>query len=310
MDYKDYYKILGVSKTANADEIKKAYRKLAVKYHPDKNAGNKAAEEKFKEISEAHEVLKDPDKRAKYDELGENWKQYQHAGAGGGRGGENFDWSKWQAGTGRSQGFGHQEGEDFSDFFESIFGQQRSGSRAQPRGKRAVAGEDYRAEAEVSLEEAYAGTKRQLDLNDSVVEISIPPGVKDGQTLRLRGKGGKGRNGGPDGNILITLHIPEHPLFKVDGEDIHADAPIPLYTVVLGGKALVHTLKGNIRIDIPKESENGKVLRLKGMGMPVFGKAGEAGDLYLRIRVDLPRKLTEKELDLFHQLKELRDKAE
>jgi curved DNA-binding protein len=302
MEYKDYYKILGVDKKATPEEIKKAYRKLAVKYHPDKNAGNKAAEEKFKEISEAHEVLKDPEKRSKYDELGENWNQYQRAGSSG----ENFDWSKWQGGDGRSQGFGHQEGEDFSDFFESIFGQGGFSNRGGARGKRAMAGEDFHAEAEISLEEAFSGTKRQLNLDGGVIEIPIGPGVKDGQTLRIKGKGGKGRNGGPDGNILITLHIPEHPAFRLEGTDIHCDAPIDLYTAILGGKALIHTLKGNIRIDIAKGTENGKVLRLKGQGMPIFGKPGTAGDLYIRVKVVLPKDLTEKELELFQKLHEER----
>ncbi len=301
MDYKDYYKVLGVEKTATAEVIKKAYRKLAVKYHPDKNAGNKAAEEKFKEVSEAYEVLKDPEKRSKYDELGENWKQYQNAGPSTG---DNFDWSRWQRErAGQQGGFGHQEGEDFSDFFESIFGgsggARSSGARG---GKRPMQGEDYQAEAEISLEEAYLGTKRQLNPQGAVLEITIPPGVKNGQTLRLKGKGGKGRNGGPDGNILITLFVAEHPHFKVEGTDLHCDAAVNLYTAILGGKALVQTLKGNIRIDIPPETENGKVLRLKGMGMPVFGKPGTAGDLYLTVKVQLPNKLSEKELELFRNL--------
>jgi len=163
-------------------------------------------------------------------------------------------------------------------------------------------GEDYQAEAEISLEEAFLGTKRQLNPQGSILEITIPPGVKNGQTLRLKGKGGKGRNGGPDGNILITLFVTEHPHFKVEGTDLHCDASVGLYTAILGGKALVQTLKGNIRIDIPAETENGKILRLKGMGMPVFGKPGSAGDLYLTVKVLLPNKLSEKELELFRNL--------
>ena len=307
MEYKDYYKVLGVDKSATAETIKKAYRKLAVKYHPDKNPGNKAFEEKFKELSEANDVLSDPEKRKKYDELGENWNQYQNRGSGR----EDFDWSQWQSGgpsqgrQQRSSGFGHQGGEDFSDFFESIFGQGYS-SQGGARGRRAAAGEDYSAEAEVSLEESFAGCKRQLGVNGSLLEVTIPPGVKDGQTLRLKGQGGKGQNGGPDGNILITIHVPAHPAFRVEGNDLHGDAPVDLYTAILGGKALVRTLKGAIRIDIPAETENGKVLRLKGMGMPVFGKKKESGDLYLKLKVTLPQKLSEEEKELFKKLASVR----
>ncbi|HXC05659.1 MAG TPA: J domain-containing protein [Bacteroidia bacterium] len=301
MEYKDYYKVLGVDKQATAEVIKKAYRKLAVKYHPDKNAGNKAAEEKFKEISEAYNVLGDAEKRKTYDELGENYAQY----SSGGRSAQDFDYSRWQN-TGRQRYSGFEESStdgDYSDFFESIFGGRTSASgRRAP--KRAMAGEDYQVEAELSLEEAFAGSKRQLNVNDSKLEITIQPGVREGQTLRLKGKGGKGHNGGANGDILITVHIQEHPHFKLQGQDLYADAPVDLYTAVLGGKALVRTLKGSIRIDISPETENGKTLRLKKMGMPVYGKKDEAGDLYIKLKVTLPKHLTEKELELFKQLQE------
>jgi curved DNA-binding protein len=303
MDYKDYYKVLGVDKQATSETIKKAYRKLAVKYHPDKNPGNKTAEEKFKELSEANDVLSDPEKRKKYDELGENWKQYQNQGPAGGG---DFDWSRWQSGAGsqgrqyRSSDYGQGGQEDFSDFFESIFGQ--GGGSSRHSGRRPAAGEDYSVEAELSLEEAFEGTKRQMNVNGALLEMSIPPGVKDGQTLRLKGKGGKGQGGGPDGNILIRVHVLEHPVFRVDGNNLHGDGPVDLYTAVLGGKALVRTLKGHIRIDIPAETENGKVLRLKGMGMPVFGKKNEAGDLYLKIKITLPQHLSATEKELFQKL--------
>jgi curved DNA-binding protein len=303
MEYKDYYKVLGVDKQATADTIKKAYRKLAVKYHPDKNPGNKPYEEKFKELSEANDVLSDPEKRKKYDELGENWNQYQNKGTDSG----DFDWSQWQSGgptqsRQRNQsGFAQGGQEDFSDFFESIFGQSRGSSSGRP-GRRPVAGEDYSSESELSLEEAYEGAKRQLNVNGTVLEITIPPGVKNEQTIRIKGKGGKGHGGGPDGNILIRLHVMVHPVFRVEGVDLYCDAPVDLYTAILGGKALVRTLKGAIRIDISPETENGKVLRLKGKGMPVFGKKNEAGDLYMKIKVTLPQHLTESELELFRKL--------
>ncbi|MFI5148589.1 MAG: DnaJ C-terminal domain-containing protein [Bacteroidia bacterium] len=307
MEYKDYYKVLGVDKKASAEEIKKVYRKLAVKYHPDKNAGNKAAEEKFKEISEAYNVLGDAEKRKTYDELGENYMQYQS----GGRAAQDFDYSKWQnTGRQRYSGFEEHEGDgDFSDFFESIFGGRTSAS-GRRGSKRAMAGEDLTAECELSLEEAFAGVKRQLNVNGSTLEITIHPGVREGQTLRLKGKGGKGHNGGANGDILITVHLLEHPHFKIQGQDLYADAPVDLYTAILGGKALVRTLKGSIRIDIAPETENGRTLRLKKMGMPVYGKKDEAGDLYLKVKVTLPKNLSEKEKELFKELEELKNRRQ
>jgi curved DNA-binding protein len=309
MDYKDYYKVLGVDKKASAEEIKKAYRKLAIKYHPDKNQGNKAAEEKFKEISEANEVLGDAEKRKKYDELGENWNQYQNSGSGG----QDFDWSQWRGGSSprgnyRNADFGDEEQGGFSDFFESIFGETR-GRRGSTRNSRPIQGEDYQAEAEISLEEAYKGTSRQMNVHDTKLDIKIPAGVADGQSLRLKGKGGKGYNGGKDGNILLRIVVSKHPYFHLEGKDVHAEVPVPLYTLMLGGKAEVHTLKGMIRIDIPPETENGKTLRLKGLGMPVMGKPAETGDFYAKVKALLPQKLSEKEKELFLKLSEERKSA-
>lgn len=304
MEYKDYYKILGVPKDASPDAIKKAFRKLAVKYHPDKNPNNKIAEEKFKEANEANEVLSDSEKRKKYDELGEYLKNHHQSRNGA----EGFDWSKWQthsdSGTGgyyRNQQFddSHATHSDFSDFFESIFGGR---ARTKSYAQRPVKGEDFSAESTLTLEEAYTGTIRQLHVNGSVFEIKIKPGVQDGQTLRMKGKGGKGRNGAPDGDILITIHIPEHPHFKLKKADLYAEAPVDMYTLLLGGKAIVRTLKGIMRIDIPKETENGKTLRLKGLGMPIFGKSNEFGNLYLTVHANLPKGLSEKEISLIKQL--------
>ncbi len=308
MEYKDYYKILGVAKNASPAEIKKAFRKLAVKFHPDKNPSNKAAEEKFKEANEANEVLSDPEKRKKYDELGENWNKQ----AQGRNGKEGFDWSKWQThGDSNSYGFsgnqdfqdGNASQTDFSDFFESVFGGRAYGSRS---GNRPVKGEDYSAESTLSLEEAYLGTTRQLHVNSSVFEIKIKPGVRDGQTLRMKGKGGKGRNGAADGDILITIHITEHPHFKIKDSDLYAETFVSVYTLLLGGKAIVRTLKGSMKIDIPKETENGKTLRLKGLGMPLFGKPTEFGNLYLKVNALLPKNLSEKEIALLKELEEVR----
>jgi curved DNA-binding protein len=299
MNYKDYYKILGVGKTASADEIKKAFRKLAVKYHPDKNPGDKQAEEKFKEVNEANEVLGDPEKRKKYDELGENWQQYQQKGNRQ----EDFDWSQWQnSGRGQqqysySEGFGDEGG--FSDFFESVFGGRFGGGQSA----RAQKGSDYRAEAEISLEEAYNGTTRLMEVNGEKLQMKFKPGTKDGQTLRIKGKGGHGYNTGERGDIYVTIHIPPHPHFDRKENDLYCEAPIELYTAILGGKATIRTMKGMIKTDIPAETENGKVLRLKGMGMPVYGQENKFGDLYAKVKVILPKGLSQEEIELFQQLK-------
>jgi len=309
MDFKDYYKILGVSKNASVDEIKKAYRKLALKYHPDKNQNNKTAEDKFKEINEANEVLSDPEKKRKYDELGENFNQYQQQGSREG----SFDWSKWaSANQGNSGSFSGEEAfgnrGEFSSFFESVFGGSgfSNGRRGSPKTK----GQDYRAEIELSLEDAYHGTSSRIDVSGKTLEMKIKPGVKNGQVLRIKEKGGPGRNGGPKGDIYLTLIIPPHPHFERKEDDLHCNMPVDLYTAILGGKQLVITLKGNIRIDIPENTENGKVLRLKGLGMPKFGKTNEFGDLYAKVSILLPKNLTEKEVNLFKELQQLHNKQQ
>lgn len=296
MDYKDYYKILGVEKTASTAEIKKAFRKLAVKYHPDKNSGNKASEEKFKEISEANEVLSDPEKRQKYDTLGADWKQREQQQ-------EEFN---RQRQSGRSQQRTYSYGNDdfggaggFSDFFESVFGGGYGGSQAAQKGG------DYRAEAEISLEEAYAGTTRLIEVAGEKLQMKFKPGTKDKQELRIKGKGAHGKNSGARGDIYITVHIPPHPHFERKENDLYCETPVDLYTLLLGGKATIRTLKGIIKIDIPKETDNGKTLRLKGMGMPVFGKENTFGDLYAKMKVMLPKNLSQEEIKLVEQLKNL-----
>jgi curved DNA-binding protein len=289
MSYKDYYKILGVAKTATAEEIKKAYRKLAIKYHPDKNAGNKQAEDRFKEINEANEVLGDPEKRKKYDDYGENWQHYQQSHSGANQKGNRNQYSTF------SGDFG-DEG-NFSDFFESMFGGRFAEGRHQSRK-----GNDLHAEAEISLEEAYKGTTRLMEVENEKLQMKFKPGVKDGQVLRIRGKGGTGRGGGTRGDIYVTVKVSPHPYFERKENDLYCDLPVDLYDAVLGGKATVRTLKGPIKIDIPKGTENEKVLRLKGMGMPVYGESHH-GDLYARVKVVLPKNLGPEELELFKQLK-------
>lgn len=306
MDFKDYYKILGVAKTATADEIKKAYRKLAVKYHPDKNPNDKSAEEKFKEISEANEVLGNAEKRKKYGELGENWQYHQQSGQPGGQGqSQDSDWSKWTNKGGGSQSGKQFHEDDFSDFFENIFGGRFAGG--QQGRQRTFKGQDHNAEMQVSLEEAYSGTTRQLQLDKQKLQLKIKPGIKDGQVLRLKGKGGKGMNGGPDGDLYITVHVSEHPHYKRKEDDLYCDITVDLYTAILGGQTLVRTLRNPIKITVSKETDNGKVLRLKGMGMPRYDKDNEYGDMYAKVNIRLPKNLTPKEIELFNELSTIKN---
>ncbi len=306
MDYKDYYKVLGVEKTASKDEIKKKYRKLAQKYHPDKNAGNKQAEEKFKEISEANQVLSDDEKRRKYDQLGSNWNQFQQGGGGG------FDFSQF---TGQGGGRpGRSRMEDmfggsgrFSDFFESFFGGGGfPGETAQGRSMRQTKGRDFEAEINLHLTDSYHGTSTILTVDGQKIKVNLMPGATDGQMLRIKGKGGKSDDGGPEGDIFLKINIINNTSFEIDKTDLHTPTGIDLYTAVLGGKHTIETLKGPMSISIPKETPNGKILRLKGLGMPIYGKAGSFGDLYIKLQVILPENLSPKETELFKQLAGLR----
>ncbi len=298
MEFKDYYKILGVSKTASTEEIKKAYRKLAVKYHPDKNQGNKAAEEKFKEANEANDVLSDSEKRKKYDELGENWKQYQ-PGTPPPRQGYNPG-SRQQYYSSSDDDFG---GGNFSDFFESIFG---SGSKFGGRSRGPVKGEDYQTNVTISLEEAYTGTARLMEVSGEKLQIKFKPGTADGQNLRIKGKGGSGGKNGERGDIYVNVNVSTHPYFERKENDLYCEITVDLYTAILGGKATVRTLKGDIQITVPKETDNGKALRLKGLGMPKYGNATDFGDMYAKVKLQLPKNLSKEELDLFQQLQNKR----
>ncbi|MDX2003347.1 MAG: J domain-containing protein [Chitinophagales bacterium] len=302
MDYKDYYQILGVSKTATADEIKKVFRKLAKQYHPDKNPGDKKAEERFKEMSEAYEVLSDPEKRKKYDQLGANYQAYKNAGGAG----EEF-WQQYtqQGQQGRGQTFYGGQGEsfDFSDFFQNIFGGGGGfGGRTQSRRKQK--GQDYEATLDLNLEQVYQGTSTILNVNGEQLRVNIKPGVKNGQRLRLKGKGGIGAGGGEAGDIIIAVNVKEHGMYQRQVDDLYRDLNIDLYTAVLGGKANVNLLDGStISLNIPAGTQNGKQLRLKGKGMPVYGKPGEAGNLILTIRPQIPEQLTAEQRALFEKLR-------
>jgi len=329
MDYKDYYKILGVSKSASQDEIKKAFRKMALKYHPDKNAGDKTAEAKFKEVNEANEVLSDPEKRRRYDELGSNWKQYQGAGSGSG----GFDWGKYQQQYGGKQYGGQQQyggqggqtfytdfgdlggafgngGGGFSDFFEAFFGGGGFGGQTKRTGGRRstqqLKGEDMHAELPISLEEAYNGGEKLFELNGQTIKLKIKKGAYDGQILKLAGKGYPGHNNGQNGDLLLTLKLENHPLYKRIDDDLYMDLPVDIYTAVLGGKIPITTLKGKIKINIPEGTSSGKTLRLAALGMPKYGKDSQHGDLFVKINIDTPKNLSAQERKLFEELQKLR----
>jgi curved DNA-binding protein len=307
MTYKDYYKVLGVGEKATQGEIKKAYRKLALKYHPDKARGDKAAEDRFKDVNEANEVLGDPEKRKKYDQFGADWKVYEKAGAQPG----GFDWSKYasdNAGqTHRRSGeesntvFGEEEA---GDLFEMLFGQ--IGARKRGRSGTAIRGEDLEAETVFSLEEAYNGAMRLIHLHGQTIRVTVKPGVADMQVLRVAGKGGAGSHGGANGDLFLTIKIAQHPEFQRKGNDLYCDFPVGLYTAVLGGKAQVRTLKGMVNVDIAKGTPNGKELRLLGLGMPVYGEKSVFGNLFVKLDVRMPEHLNEQEVALFEKLASMR----
>ncbi|HTM92420.1 MAG TPA: J domain-containing protein [Flavisolibacter sp.] len=296
MEYVDYYKILGLDKNASTEDIKKAYRKLARKYHPDVNPNNKEAHKKFQEINEANEVLSDPEKRKKYDQYGKDWK---HA--------EEFEKAKHQQRQRQYSGegaefFGGDEGH-FSDFFESLFGGMGAKSS---RSKTKFKGHDYEAELHLSLKEAYSTHQRTLMLNEKNIRITIPAGVENGQRIRLKGYGAPGANGGPNGDLYITFVIEDDSQFKRLDNDLYTNAEIDLYTAVLGGEATVETLSGKIKLKVPAGTQNDAKARIKGKGFPVYKKDGEFGDLYITYKVKIPTNLSEKEKQLFTELSKLK----
>ncbi|MEJ2103214.1 MAG: J domain-containing protein [Ignavibacteriaceae bacterium] len=312
MEFKDYYKILGVEKSATKEEISKAFRKLALKYHPDKNPNNKAAEEKFKEITEAHEVLSDPEKRKKYDALGANWNRYQSGGGGfedffsqfGGRrsgGGTTFEYS-----GDFGDFFGGTSG--FSDFFENLFGRQGGRRESDFYGAQrgAERGQDFEATLYISLEEAYNGTTKEVLINGKKLRIKINPGTHDGDKLRLKELGGASRTGHKSGDLYLTTKITKHPFYEIDGDDLYYDLVIDLYTAVLGGKKKVKLINGKtINLDIPKGTDSGSLFRIGKFGLKKSG-SDERGDLFVRIKIDTPKNLSKKETQLFKELSKIR----
>jgi len=304
MEYKDYYKILGVNRNADQKEIRKVYRRLARQYHPDVNPGDRSAQERFKEINEAYEVLSDPEKRQKYDQLGTSWRQWQRMGGDP----SGFDWGRWFAGQ-PGQVHVHYGDLDeilrdlggFSDFFQAIFGGvPKSSWRTTPRR-----GQDYEQEVEITLEEAFRGTARILSKDGRRLEVKIPPGVGAGSRIRMAGEGSDGY-GGAKGDLFLRIKVAPHPRFRREGDDLHVEVPLDLYSALLGGEVRVPTLKGDIMLKIPPETQSDKTFRLQGQGMPNLKDPQKRGDLYAKVKVRLPEKLTTKERELFEELRRLR----
>lgn len=307
MAYIDYYKILGVDKSASQNDIKKAFRKLARKYHPDLNPNDPGAKDKFQELNEANEVLSDPEKRKKYDEYGEHWKHAdefeaqkrtrQQAGGSGGFGSDDGGYWHSSGGQGFSGG-----GEGFSDFFESMFGGRARGGGPSSTGFR---GQDFNAELHLSLRDAAQTHKQVLTVNGKNVRITIPAGVANGQVIKLKGYGGEGVNGGPTGDLYITFIIAEDSVFKRLGDDLYIDVPLNLYTAVLGGEQEVDTLNGKVKLKVKPEMQSGTKVRLKGKGFPIYKKEGQSGDLIVTYNVKIPANLTDRQKELFREIQSM-----
>lgn len=297
MEFIDYYKILGISKTATEKEIKSAYRKLARKYHPDLNPGNKEAETKFKEINEANEVLSDPENRKKYDKYGKDW---QH--------GEAYEKarSQQQQYSSRQSSQHDFSNEDYSDFFESMFGRGRS-SFSQGHSPK-FKGQDYNAELTLDLKDVYNTHSQILTVNNEKIRLTIPAGVENGQVIKIKGKGGPGSNGGPNGDLFIQFNINDHPQFKREGNDLYQNVDLDLYTSILGGEITVGSFNGMIKLQIKPGTTNGSKGRLKGKGFPIYKKEGAFGDMIITYNITIPTDLNEKEIELFKQLQKIRAK--
>jgi len=298
MDFIDYYKVLGVDKKASIDEIKKAYRKLARKHHPDLNPNDEEAEKRFKRVNEANEVLSDPEKRKKYDEYGKDWQhaeEFEKAKRSRSQQGRQGDYSGYT--YSRSGG----SAQDFSDFFESMFG--GGGAGFGSRGQRVrFRGQDYNAELQLSLMDVYSTQKQTLTVNGKNIRLTIPAGIEDGQTIKIKGHGGPGVEGGPSGDLYITFSIINNTAFKRDGANLYKTVEIPLVKAVLGGEIQVDTLTGKVKLNVAPGTENGTKVKLKGKGFPKYKKEGQFGDLYLTYTVKIPKNLTSEQKSLFESL--------
>jgi DnaJ-class molecular chaperone len=326
MEFRDYYQTLGVAKTASEKEIKQAFRKLARKFHPDVNPGDKTAEARFKEINEAYEVLGDADKRRKYDELGANWRMYEQAQGQGFPGGSPFGGGApdaWTINMGGPGGgyrtmspeemqdlFGNED--PFSDFFRTFFGgggRETSGRARGGRAARTQKGQDIEQAVELTLEEAYHGATRRVSIKEGgharTVDVRIPVGVKDGSRVRAAGEGASGTNGGAAGDLYLRVQVRPHAVFERNGSDLQTKVAVPVTTAVLGGEAQVPTVTGSVRLKIPEGTQNGQVFRLKTHGMPNIGKPDDRGDLYATVEVQLPRALTKEQRQHYEALQKL-----
>ena len=320
MEYKDYYKILGVDKDASVKEIKQAFRRLARQHHPDVNPDDPQAEERFKEVNEAYEVLSDSEKRAKYDQLGQDWQRWQRRGGSPG----DFDWGRWatgQPGQGVHVRYGTPEdledlfggGNPFSDFFSQIFGGMggapgaptgRGGYQYQPRPQR---GRDYEQVVEITLQEAYQGTTRVLQKDGQRLEVQIPPGAKTGTRVRMSGEGGPGAAGAPAGHLYLRIDVLPDPRFERKDEDLHTTVRVDLYTMVLGGQVRVPTPTGEVALTIPPGTQNGRTFRLRGQGMPRLRQPEQRGNLYARVEAELPTRLSPQQREMFEKLRQMEE---
>ncbi|MGJ5640647.1 DnaJ C-terminal domain-containing protein [Formosa sp. S-31] len=301
MDYIDYYKILGIDKSASDSDIKKAYRKLARKYHPDLNPNDKAAELKFKQINEANEVLSNPEHRKKYDKFGKDWK---HA--------DDIERAQREQSSRQRQGYqdfsggGQYSESDFSDFFESMFGGQGGSGFRQGRGNVQFKGQDFNAELQLNLSDVYEKHAQVLTVNGKKIRLTIPAGIENEQVIKIPGKGSPGINGGPNGDLYIKFNIVNNTKFKRYGHNLHADVDLDLYTALLGGEIMVDTFAGKVKLKVAPETQNETKVKLKGKGFPVYKKENQFGDFIITYHIKTPTKLTEKEKDLFKELQKLR----
>lgn len=303
MEFIDYYKVLGLSKTATEDEIKKAYRKMARKLHPDLNPDDTDAQAKFQQLNEANEVLSNPENRKKYDKYGKDWER-----------GEEYEQYKQQQNQSQQkysnqgqQSYGNFEGEDFSDFFSSMFGQ--NAGRGNQRSQGQFRGQDFNAQLSINLTEAYKTHKKELAVNGKNIRITIAAGIEDQQTIKITGYGGEGANNGPKGDLYITFSIVNNTAFKRVGNDLYLDYPIDLYTAILGGDITVSDFDdAKLKLKVANGTQSGTKIRLKGKGFPVYKKEGQFGDLYVTYQVAVPKELSEKEKELFNELAQLSKK--